>query len=99
MATVNFGIQDMLINGQIGEVVGFEIMNSILKKVYLKFQDTLVERNTILSDHFAQQICFVPLQKCDVDIPVCKGFISPSIKRTQFPIMLPRTCTIIKYKV
>ena len=96
MATVNFGIQDMLINGQIGEVVGFEIMNSILKKVYLKFQDTLVERNRILSDHFAQQSCFVPSQKCDADIPICKGSISPSIKRTQFPIMLPWACTIHK---
>ena len=44
----------MLINGQVGEVVGFEIKNSIVKKVYLKFQDPLVGRNTLLSDHFAQ---------------------------------------------
>ena len=33
MVTVNVDIQDMLINGQIGEVAGFEIMNSIVKKV------------------------------------------------------------------
>ena len=33
MVTVNADIQDMLINGQIGEVAGFEIMNSIVKKV------------------------------------------------------------------
>ena len=78
----------MFINGQIGEVAGFEIMNSIVKKVYLKFQDPLVGRNAMLSDHFAQQTCFVPLQKCDADIPICKGSISPSIKRTEFPLML-----------
>ena len=32
MVTVNVDMQDMLINGQIGEVAGFEIMNSIVKK-------------------------------------------------------------------
>ena len=54
MVTVNVDIQDMLINGQIGEVAGFEIMSSIAKKVYVKFQDPLVGRNAMLSDHFAQ---------------------------------------------
>ena len=44
MVTVNVDIQDMLINGQIGEVAGFEIMNSIVKKFCLKFQDPLVGR-------------------------------------------------------
>ena len=41
MVTVNVDIQDMLINGQVGEVVGFEIKNSIVKKIFLKFQDIL----------------------------------------------------------
>ena len=80
MVTVNVDIQDMLINGQVGEVVGFEIMNSIVKKVYLKFQNPLVGRNAMLSDHFAQENCFVPLQKCDADIPIFKGSVSPTIK-------------------
>ena len=88
MVTVNFDIQDMLINGQVGEVARFEVMNSIAKNVYLKFQDSLLGRKAILSDYFAQQNCFVPLQKCDADIPICKGSISPSIKRTEFSLML-----------
>ena len=50
----------------------------------------------MLSDHSAQQNYFVPLQKCDADIPICKGFISPSIKRTQFPLMLSWVCPIHK---
>ena len=50
----------------------------------------------MLSDHFAQQNCFVTLQKCDADIPICKGSISPSIKQTQFPLMLSWACTIHK---
>ena len=93
MVTVNVDIQNMLINGQIREVAGFEIMNSIVEKVYIKFQDSLVGRNSMLSDHFAQQNCLVPLQKCDADIPFCKGSISPSIKRTQFPLMMSWACS------
>ena len=96
MVTVNVDTQDMLINGQVGEVAGFEIMNSIVKKVYLKFQDPLVGRNAMFSDRFAQQHCSVPLQKCDSDIPVCKGSISSIIKRTQFPLMSSWECTIHK---
>ena len=92
----NFNLQDMLINGQVGEVVGFEIKNSIVKKVPLKFQDLLVKRNAMLSDYFAQQNCFVPLQKCDADIPICKGDTSPSIKQRQFPLMLSWACTMYK---
>ena len=86
----------MLINGQVGEVAGFEIKNSIVKIVYLKFQDPLVGRNALLPDHFARQNCFAPLQKCDADISICKGFISPRIKRTQFSLMLSWACTIHK---
>ena len=80
MVTVNVDMQDMLINGQIGEVADFEIMDSIVKKVYLKFQDPVLGKNAMLYHHFAQQNCFVPLQTCDADIPICKGSISPSIK-------------------
>ena len=81
MVTVKVDMQDMLINGQVGEVAGFKIMKSIVKKVYLKFQDPLVERDAILFDHFAQQNCFVPLQNCDADIPIYKS-ISHIIKQT-----------------
>ena len=52
--------------------------------------------NTMLSDHFAQQNCFVPLQKCDLDILTYKGSTSTSIKQTQFPLMLSWKCTIHK---
>ena len=69
-------------------MAGFDSMNSIVKNVYLKFQDPLIGRNAMLSDHFPQQNCFVPLQKCDADITICNGSISPIIKRSQFPLML-----------
>ena len=38
VVTVNVDIQDMLINGQVGEVVGFEIKNSIVKKFIPSFK-------------------------------------------------------------
>ena len=53
MVTVNFGIQDMLINGQVAEVARFEVMKSMAKNVYLKFQDPLLGRKAILFDYFA----------------------------------------------
>ena len=71
MVTVNVDIKDMLLHGQVGELAGFEIRDSIVRKVYLKFQGPLVERNAVLSDHFAQQTYFLPLRKCDADIPIC----------------------------
>ena len=71
-------------------------MNSIVKTVYLKLQDPLAGRNAMLFDHSAQKNCFVPLQKCDADIPICKGSITPRIKRTQFRVMLSWACTIHK---
>ena len=58
MVTVNVDIKDMLLHGQVGELAGFEIRDSIVRKVYLKFQGPLVERNAVLSDHFAQQTIF-----------------------------------------
>ena len=53
MVTVNFGIEDMLINGQVAEVARFEVMKSMAKNVYLKFQDPLLGRKAILFDYFA----------------------------------------------
>ena len=38
MVAVNVDIQDMLINGQIEEVAGFEIMNSIVKNFFSSFR-------------------------------------------------------------
>ena len=63
MVTVNFDIQDMFINGQVGEVARFGIMSSTVNKSLSKFHDLLVGKNAISSDQFAQQNCFVPLTK------------------------------------
>ena len=99
MVTINIDIQDMLINGQVGEVALFEVMNSIVRKVHLKFQNPLVGRNIILYDHFTRQNSFAPLQKYDADILICKGSLLPIIKQTQFPLMLSWACTIHKVQV
>ena len=63
IVTVNVDIQDMLINGQAREEIGFEIMNSIVKKDYFEFQYPLVGRDGMLSNHFAKQNCFFAITK------------------------------------
>ena len=80
-------------------MVGFEITNSIVKKVYRKFQDPLVGSNAMLSDHFAQQNCFLPQQKCDADIPIYKGSISLASSEHNFHLCCHRHVPYIKYKV
>ena len=39
-------------------------------------------------------ICVVPMEKCEADIPIPKGSVSPTIKRTQIPWPLSWACTI-----
>ena len=96
MVTVNIDIKDRLINGQIGEVFGFKIVNHIINQVYIKFQDPQIGRKAIMSNQITRAKCVVPIEKCEVDIPISKGSVSPCIKRTQFPLALSWACMIHK---
>ena len=96
MVTVNIDIKDRLINGQVGEVFGFKIVNHIINQVYIKFQDPQIGRKAIMSNQITRAKCVVPIEKCEVDIPISKGSVSPCIRRTQFPLALSWTCTIHK---
>ena len=69
----------------------------LYKRAYLKFQDSLVQGNVMVSDYFAEQNRFVPLlKKCDADIPICNESISRSIQRSQFLLKVSLACTIHK---
>ena len=96
MVTVNIVIQDRLINGKVGKVSGFEIVENNVKRVYIKFHDDEVGRKAMFLDRFCFQNGFVPIEKVDADIPIVKSTLYPTFKRTQFPLALSWACTIHK---
>ena len=50
----------------------------------------------MMSKEFTRLNCVVPIEKCEANIPISKGSVSPSIKRTQLPLALSWKCTIHK---
>ena len=74
MITVNIDIKDRLINGQVGEVFGFKIVDNVINNVYIKFQDPEIGRKTMKSNEFTRANCVVPIEKCEADITNTKGF-------------------------
>ena len=96
MVTVNIDIKDRLIDGQVGKVFGFKIVDNIINEVYIKFQGSQTGRRAIMNNQFTRANCVVRIEKCEADIPISKGSVSPCIKRTQFPLALSWACMIHK---
>ena len=96
MVTVNIDIKDRLINGHVGKVFGFKIVDNIINEVYIKFQGSQIGRRAIMNNQFTRANCVVRIEKCEADIPISKGSDSPCIKRTQFPLALSWACMIHK---
>ena len=85
-----------MINGQVGEVVHVSASNNIVQKIYLKFLDLEAGLQTKASSPFSRQHCCVGIAKCETEIPTKKRSTSPSIKRTQFPLVLDWASTVPK---
>ena len=96
MVTVNIEIKDRRINGRVGEVIGFKIVDNIINEVNTKFEDPQIGRKAIMFNQCTRANCVMPIEKFEVDIPISKGSVSPCIKRTQFPLALSWACTIHK---
>ena len=96
MVTVKVDVNNRLINGQAGEVFGFKIVNNVIYKVYIKFQDLEIGRKAMMSSQFTRVNCVAPIKKCEADIPISKGSILTCIEPTQFPLALSWACTIHK---
>ena len=48
------------------------------------------------SSYLGRQSSWVPIKKCETEIPIKKGLTSPSIKQTQFPLTLAQAFTVHK---
>ena len=96
MLTVNLDIQYRLINGQTGKNSYIDFARGIVQKVYVKFSDEQTGLKTMRLCYLGTQNSWVPIEKCEIEIPIKKGSAFPSIKRTQFPLTLAWASTVHK---
>ena len=62
----------------------------------MKFNDQNAGQQAIQSEILARQRHWVSIQKYDATFPIKKYKLQPSIKKTQFPLVLPWSCTVHK---
>ena len=96
MLTINVDIQDRLINGQTEKVKHTEFVQGSIHKVYLKFFDGQARLIAVRLPYLGRQNSWIVIEKCKTEIPIKKGLASPSIKQTQFPLILPWGSTVHK---
>ena len=96
MLTCNINIEDRLVNGLVGKVMRIGHERNTVKGIYVKFDDQNVGLATMQSDIIGRQQHLVPIQKCEVSFPIKNNKPNPSIKRTQFPLVLSWACTVHK---
>ena len=94
--TVNLDIQDCLINDQTGNISHIEFSQCSVRKVYVKFSDEQAGLKAMKSSYLGRKSFWVPIEKCEAEIPIKKGSTSRPIKRIQLPLILARACTIHK---
>ena len=95
MLTVNVNIEDRLVNGLVGKVMQFKVVNEVTV-IYVKFTNANSGLMTMQSDCLAHQQHWVPIRKHDVLLGLKKNKSQPCIKRTQFPLALSWACTVHK---
>ena len=89
MLTINIDLEDRLVNGLVGKVMYLRYVNDEVKVIYVKFNDQNAGQQAIQSDILARQRNCVPIQKYETTFPIKKNKLKSSIKRTQFPLVLP----------
>ena len=87
MLTANVNIEDRLVNGLVGKVIQFKVVNEVTV-VYVKFNDANAGLMTMQSDCLAHQQHWVPIRKHEASFSIKKNKSQPCIKRTQFPLAL-----------
>ena len=96
MLTVDLDIPGRLINAQTGKISYIEFAQGIVQKVYVKFSDEQAGLKAMRSCYLGRQNFWVPIEKCKAVVLIKKGSLSPSVKRTQFPLTLAWESTVHK---
>ena len=96
MLLSNIDIEDRLVNGLVGQVKLFKILNGEVKVVYVKFDDFIAGRNLMHSDAIGRSNSWVPIHKIEVTFGLRKNRTHSCNKRTQFPLTLAWACTVHK---
>ena len=98
MLTVNIDIVDRLINGQMGIVKHFQRNeHNRVVTIYVKFDDSTAGKKTSSTYNLAKHNNWVPITATDTQIKIRERSInSPTIQRTQFPLILSWACTVHK---
>ena len=98
MLTTNINIEDRLINGQMRTVKHIEIKENEVRTIYLELDDKCTGQIRMSgSDVIAKNNKWVPVKREETSIYLTKyKSTSPTIKRTQFPLVLSWACTVHK---
>ena len=97
MVKVNLNIQDRLISGQTGNINHIEFTQGSVWKTYVKFSDKQAGVKVMRSSYLGREYYWMPIEKCEAEIPIKKGLTSPSSKCTQFPLILVWGSTFHKF--
>ena len=96
MLTKNIDIDDKLVNGALGRVMGFQYCNEKVDVVYIEFNDGSIGRSLMEQDDISRRNNWVPIKQNEVSFGIQKNTYHPCVKQTQFPLALGWACTVHK---
>ena len=97
MNSKNIDIDDKLVNGQLGTVMQFKFSENKIVGVYIKLDDVTADFNAKKVDQISRENNWILVKRAESTFNLKKSFVnSPSVCRTQFPLMLSWACTCHK---
>ena len=100
MISKNIDINDKLVNGRVGRLMKFKLNSeSIVLAIYVKLDDGEAGCINKNSNLICRENDWVIIERVESIFSMKKKFSnSPSIQRTQFPLMLSWACTCHKFQ-
>jgi PIF1 helicase. len=93
----NIDIDDKLVNGQVGTVMQFKFDQTKIIGVYIKLDDNRAGLKAMTVNVTTRDNNWILIERAESTFNLKKHFSnSPSVRRTQFPLMLSWACTCHK---